>query len=292
MLCRDQKTWQTTRCSRISHHLQFTMCVTSPTRKRLPLTTTTDKLSWQVNKKLKHASLSVNCCVWCLLIVSEPYRTPYVFLDGLVLGWYHVVWPQRYLLTVSLSLVSENDMCSSTNRKSNCGKQCSYCGCPPQIMNMWETLYDVIKTLKNLALAVNPRSLNFCSLKQKKLLWRAQKKEAVRVVNAVWMYHHHHQCEQAGILLWPFLCVVWLEPDVLCSSLPTHTHSHTHKCTQSYQYQSYHLVLCEHVNVANTLINRCSAPSALSLTSLSLFMRSKVSSTSMSFSPGHPASYQ
>ncbi len=57
--CRSRETWQTTRCSLINHLLQFMTCMTSPTRKRLPLTTTTiDKPSWEVNKK----SNMLFCC--------------------------------------------------------------------------------------------------------------------------------------------------------------------------------------------------------------------------------------
>ncbi len=42
------------------HCLQFTTCVASAARKHLLLTTiTTDKPSCKVNKKIKHASLSV-----------------------------------------------------------------------------------------------------------------------------------------------------------------------------------------------------------------------------------------
>ncbi len=49
--CRGRETWQTTRCSLINHRLQFTTCVKSPARKCSPLTTPTDKLSREENKK-------------------------------------------------------------------------------------------------------------------------------------------------------------------------------------------------------------------------------------------------
>ncbi len=53
-------TQQSTCCSLTNHCLQFATCVTSPARKRPPLTTTTTlKPSWGVNKKIKCASLSV-----------------------------------------------------------------------------------------------------------------------------------------------------------------------------------------------------------------------------------------
>ncbi len=52
LLCCGRETWQTTRCSQSNHCLQFTTCMLSPARKRLLLTTTTDKLSWEVSKRI------------------------------------------------------------------------------------------------------------------------------------------------------------------------------------------------------------------------------------------------
>ncbi len=90
--CRGQETWQTTSCSPINHRLQFMTCVTSPARKRSPLTTTADKPSLEVNKKsnmlvfLSWGILDVvsavilyetiDCCARCSLIVSEPFQHP------------------------------------------------------------------------------------------------------------------------------------------------------------------------------------------------------------------------
>ncbi len=51
LLCRGWETWQATCCSSVSHHLQFMTCMTSPARKRSPLTaSTTDKPSWEIDK--------------------------------------------------------------------------------------------------------------------------------------------------------------------------------------------------------------------------------------------------
>ncbi len=65
-----RETWQTTCCSLSSHHLQFITCWMPSERKCSLLTiTTTDELLWEVNKRIKHASLSVvrhpRCVVGC-----------------------------------------------------------------------------------------------------------------------------------------------------------------------------------------------------------------------------------
>ncbi len=87
--------------------------------KRSPPTTTTDKPLWEVNKKIRHASLFVVRSCGILDAVSvvvryytlhemkqlivtpvisdrfQNYVTPYIFLVGLLSGWYHVAWPRR-----------------------------------------------------------------------------------------------------------------------------------------------------------------------------------------------------
>ncbi len=97
--CCAWETWQTSRCSLIYHRLHFTTCVTSPARKGSPLTTITDRPSWEVNKNqtccccvsavrswgvLTVASVVVHydalhetfdCRTWCSVIVSEATQS-------------------------------------------------------------------------------------------------------------------------------------------------------------------------------------------------------------------------
>ncbi len=107
--------WKT-RCSPINHRLQFTTCVTSPAIKRSLLTTTvTDKLSWEVNKKVKHVSPSVVRIHYARLNdwFSHPmlidcfwaHPTAYIFPVGLISGWYRVVWPWHKCLIAGLKVI-------------------------------------------------------------------------------------------------------------------------------------------------------------------------------------------
>ncbi len=115
--CHGRETWQAARCSLINHCLQFMMCEMSPARERSSLTTTTDKSSWKVNKKIKHVSRFVmrrprrgvsccplrhttqdemiDCCSRWSLIVFRAHPAPDVFPVRLLSDWYCVVWPRR-----------------------------------------------------------------------------------------------------------------------------------------------------------------------------------------------------